>query len=96
MKLLLESASFIITISKLFYFFLTFIISLRTSDTSYLMEACAFFMAIRERNYFAYPSKDCRREHVIKKLRYYTRFIVASLLLKRLNAVHDLIKVSFS
>ncbi|CDS43152.1 conserved hypothetical protein [Echinococcus multilocularis] len=74
-------------IGQLYYHFY-----LRTSDTEYLMEASSFFTAIRERKYFAHISKENRSEQAVKKLRYYARFIIVCLLLKRVSAVRDLIK----
>nr|CDS28597.2 protein scai [Hymenolepis microstoma] len=65
---------------------------LRTSDTSYLMEAFSFFTAIHERKYFAHISKDDATDQAVKKLRYYARFIIVCLLLKRVATARELIK----
>lgn len=59
------------------------------------MEASSFFTAIRDRKYFAHISKENRPEQAVKKLRYYARFIIVCLLLKRVGTVRDLIKVEF-
>lgn len=37
----------------------------------------------------------CRSDLVVKKLRYYARFIVVCLLLKKMKLVRELVKVSF-
>lgn len=66
--------------------------SLRTSDCSHLIEACNFYAAIRSRGYFNLLSKDMRSSLVIKKLRYFARYIVVCLLLKRLKMVKELIR----
>lgn len=68
--------------------------SLRTSDTAYLLESSSFFTAIRERKYFAHMSKEDVPEQAVKKLRYYARFIIVCLLLKRLGIARELIKVA--
>ena len=66
--------------------------SLRTSDCGHLIEACNFYAAIRSRGYFNILGKDIRASLVIKKLRYYARYIVVCLLLKRMKLVHDLVR----
>lgn len=66
--------------------------SLRTSDCSHLIEACNFYAAIRSRGYFNILTKDVRSALVIKKLRYFARYIVVCLLLKRMKLVNDLIR----
>ncbi|KAK7799560.1 hypothetical protein U0070_016521, partial [Myodes glareolus] len=48
---------------------------LRTSETSYLNEAFSFYSAIRQRSYYSQVNKEDRPELVVKKLRYYARFI---------------------
>uniref|UniRef100_A0A5K3F380 Protein SCAI n=1 Tax=Mesocestoides corti TaxID=53468 RepID=A0A5K3F380_MESCO len=65
---------------------------LRTSDIYYLQESYSFFSAIRSREYFARPSKDNRSEQVVKKLRYYARYIIVCLLLKRVSVIRELLK----
>jgi len=54
---------------------------LRTSETNYLQESCIFYQAIHERNYFKETSENKSSALMIKKLRYYARFIVVCLLL---------------
>ncbi|KAF0038840.1 hypothetical protein F2P81_009324 [Scophthalmus maximus] len=49
---------------------------LRTSETSYLNEAFSFYSAIRQRSYYFQVNKEDRPELVVKKLRYYARYIV--------------------
>ncbi|KAJ2860359.1 hypothetical protein GGI22_002734, partial [Coemansia erecta] len=49
---------------------------LRTSETNYLQEAYVFYDAIRERNYFKGEQEVRNSALMIKKLRYYARFIV--------------------
>lgn len=66
--------------------------SLRTSETAYLHEAYAFYHAIRGRCYYTQASKEDKCELMVKKLRYYARFIVVCLLLKKIKIVRDLIK----
>nr|XP_033818027.1 protein SCAI isoform X2 [Geotrypetes seraphini] len=65
---------------------------LRTSETSYLNEALSFYSAIRQRSYYSQVSKEDRPELVVKKLRYYARFIVVCLLLNKMDLVKDLVK----
>nr|XP_048678641.1 protein SCAI isoform X5 [Caretta caretta] len=69
---------------------------LRTSETSYLNEAFSFYSAIRQRSYYSQVNKEDRPELVVKKLRYYARFIVVCLLLNKMDVVKDLVKVKFS
>lgn len=57
------------------------------------MEAFSFFTAIHERKYFAQISKEDATDQAVKKLRYYARFIIVCLLLKRLTTARELIKV---
>ncbi|KAF9800681.1 hypothetical protein SFRURICE_015335 [Spodoptera frugiperda] len=73
-------------IGQLYYHFY-----LRTSDTAYLSEAFSFYFAIRGRSYYTQASKEDKCELMVKKLRYYARFIVASLLLKKMKLVRDLL-----
>ncbi|XP_026542529.1 protein SCAI [Notechis scutatus] len=65
---------------------------LRTSETSYLNEAFSFYSAIRQRSYYSQVNKEDRPELVVKKLRYYARFIVVCLLLNKMVVVKDLVK----
>ncbi|XP_059059852.1 protein SCAI [Achroia grisella] len=74
-------------IGQLYYHFY-----LRTSNTGYLNEAYSFYYAIRGRCYYTKASKEDKCELMVKKLRYYARFIVVCLLLKKLKLVRDLIK----
>ncbi|KAJ1935299.1 hypothetical protein EC988_008527, partial [Linderina pennispora] len=73
---------------------------LRTSETNYLQEAFAFYDAIRERNYFKDERETKNSALMIKKLRYYARFIVVCLhmnytstMMQLLEEVRDLIDV---
>ncbi|XP_075990581.1 protein SCAI isoform X1 [Anticarsia gemmatalis] len=74
-------------IGQLYYHFY-----LRTSETAYLNEAFSFYFAIRGRSYYTKASKEDRCELMVKKLRYYARFIVVCLLLRKLKLVRELIK----
>ncbi|XP_021190858.2 protein SCAI isoform X1 [Helicoverpa armigera] len=74
-------------IGQLYYHFY-----LRTSDTVYLSEAFSFYYAIRGRSYYTQACKEDKCELMVKKLRYYARFIVAGLLLKKVKLVKDLLK----
>ncbi|KAI3361913.1 hypothetical protein L3Q82_012183, partial [Scortum barcoo] len=65
----------------------TTISSLRTSETSYLNEAFSFYSAIRQRSYYFQVNKEDRPELVVKKLRYYARYIVVCLLLNKMDLV---------
>ncbi|XP_066517917.1 protein SCAI [Hoplias malabaricus] len=65
---------------------------LRTSETSYLNEAFSFYSAIRQRSYYYQVNKEDRPELVVKKLRYYARFIVVCLLLNKMDLVKILVK----
>ena len=66
--------------------------SLRTSETNYLNEAYSFYAAIRGRAYYnnRLSRDESRPDLMVKKLRYYARFIVVCLLLKRMKLVRDL------
>ncbi|XP_054275634.1 protein SCAI-like isoform X1 [Macrosteles quadrilineatus] len=71
---------------------------LRTSETNYLNEAYSFYAAIRGRAYYSRASKEDRYDKrkqrsdlMVKKLRYYARFIVVCLLLKKMKLVRDLV-----
>lgn len=66
---------------------------LRTSETNYLNEAFAFYSAIRLRGYYSKASKEERAELMVKKMRYYARFIVVACLLKK-PVVRELVRVS--
>ncbi|KAI9034332.1 protein SCAI [Hyaloraphidium curvatum] len=70
-------------VAQLYYHFF-----LRTSETNYLHESFVFYEAIRDRQYFKDVMDSRNPALVIKKLRYYARYIVVCLLLNR----HSLIK----
>lgn len=70
--------------------------SLRTSETNYLNEAFSFYSAIRMRAYYSKASKEDRPDLMVKKLRYYARFIVVCLLLKKMKLVRDLVRVGIT
>ncbi|OAD53458.1 Protein SCAI [Eufriesea mexicana] len=65
---------------------------LRTSETSYLHEAYSFYVAIRGRAYYSRAAKEDRSDLMVKKLRYYARFIVVCLLLNRMKLVRELVQ----
>ncbi|XP_076359489.1 protein SCAI isoform X1 [Tachypleus tridentatus] len=70
---------------------------LRTSETNYLNEAFSFYAAIRGRGYYSKAVKEegslpHRSDLMVKKLRYYARFIVVCLLLKKMKLVRDLVR----
>ncbi|XP_049545809.1 protein SCAI isoform X1 [Anopheles darlingi] len=64
---------------------------LRTSETNYLNEAYSFYAAIRGRAYYSRAIKEDRPDLMVKKLRYYARFIVVCLLLKKMKLVRELV-----
>ncbi|XP_065352751.1 protein SCAI isoform X2 [Cloeon dipterum] len=64
---------------------------LRTSETNYLNEAYSFYAAIRGRAYYSRAAKEDRSDLMVKKLRYYARFIVVCLLLKKMKLVRELV-----
>ncbi|XP_077353348.1 protein SCAI isoform X1 [Festucalex cinctus] len=65
---------------------------LRTSETSYLNEAFSFYSAIRQRSYYYQVNREDRPELVVKKLRYYARYLVVCLLLNKMDLVKILVK----
>jgi hypothetical protein len=65
---------------------------MRTCETGYLHEAYSFYEAIRNRAYYANVLKEERADLVVKKLRYYARFIVVCLLLPKPDIIVTLIK----
>ncbi|KAJ2813972.1 hypothetical protein H4S07_000266 [Coemansia furcata] len=79
---------------------------LRTSETNYLQEAYMFYDAIRERNYFKGEQEVKNSALMIKKLRYYARFIVVCLqmnnapmmlqLLEEFKALIDIYSTTFN
>jgi hypothetical protein len=68
-----------------------YLFSLRTSETNYLNEAYSFYAAIRGRAYYSRACKEDRPDLMVKKLRYYARFIVVCLLLKKMKLVRELV-----
>nr|XP_039269653.1 protein SCAI-like [Styela clava] len=65
---------------------------LRTSEANYLNEAYHFYSAIRTRNYYknAHKEESCS-DLLLKKHRYYARFIVVCLLLDYKQDVYNLV-----
>lgn len=63
---------------------------LRTSETNYLLESFVFYDAIRERHYFKDVLEAKNSALMVKKLRFYARFIVVCLLLNRDDYVKKL------
>jgi hypothetical protein len=59
----------------------------RTSETNYLQESFVFYEAIRDRQYFREVMDSRNPALVIKKLRYYARYIVVCLLLNRYSLI---------
>lgn len=64
---------------------------LRTSETTYLEESFVFYEAIRLRDYFKDVFETKNPLLVVKKLRYYARYIVVCLLLNRRALVVELV-----
>ena len=64
---------------------------MRTSESNYLNEAYSFYDAIQKRAYYSKANKEEKPDIMVKKLRYYARFIVVCLLLKKNKQVNDLI-----
>ncbi|XKL60173.1 hypothetical protein PGB90_001189 [Kerria lacca] len=64
---------------------------LRTSDINNLWEAYSFYSAIRSRQYYSRASQEDRSELMVKKLRYYARFIVVCLLMRKMKVVDHLL-----
>ncbi|KAJ3088343.1 hypothetical protein HK102_008982 [Quaeritorhiza haematococci] len=65
---------------------------LRTSETNYLYESYVFYEAIRDRQYFKDVLDSKTPALMIKKLRYYARFIVVCLLLNRNDMIKKLME----
>ncbi|KAJ1554066.1 hypothetical protein HK405_006110, partial [Cladochytrium tenue] len=65
---------------------------LRTSETNYLYESYVFYEAIRDRQYFRDVIEAKNPGLMIKKLRYYARFIVVCLLLNRNDIIKKLME----
>ncbi|KAL9903018.1 protein SCAI isoform 2-T7 [Glossina fuscipes fuscipes] len=79
-------------IGQLYYhYYYSLLPSLRTSETNYLNEAYQFYAAIRGRAYYSRAIKEDRPDLMVKKLRYYARFIVVCLLLKKMKLVRELV-----
>jgi hypothetical protein len=74
-------------IGQLYYHFY-----IRTSDTNYLNEAFAFYSAIRTRAYYSKVNREDKPDLMVKKLRYYARFIVVCLLLKKTKVMKELVR----
>ncbi|KAI7897571.1 uncharacterized protein BX663DRAFT_565423 [Cokeromyces recurvatus] len=64
---------------------------LRTSETNYLHEAYVFYEAIHERQYFKDILEVRNAALMVKKMRYYARFIIVCLLLNRNENIRLLI-----
>mmetsp|Transcript_127969 Transcript_127969/g.190641 ORF Transcript_127969/g.190641 Transcript_127969/m.190641 type:complete len:565 (+) Transcript_127969:22-1716(+) len=64
---------------------------LRTSEPNYLHESCVFYEAIRTRGYFKDVLDAKNAVPMVKKLRYYARFIVVCLLLNKRKLVESLV-----
>ncbi|XP_050361163.1 protein SCAI [Nymphalis io] len=73
-------------IGQLYYHFY-----LRTSEIAYLVEAFSFYLAIRGRQYYNLASKEAKSELMVKKLRYYARFIVVAILLRQSEIINELV-----
>nr|XP_032527970.1 protein SCAI isoform X1 [Danaus plexippus plexippus] len=73
-------------IGQLYYHFY-----LRTSETAYLVEAYSFYSAIRGRRYYTLAIKENKCELMVKKLRFYARFIVVAILLQLPNIIEELV-----
>lgn len=65
---------------------------LRTSESNYLFESYSFYQAIQTRNYYSKANREEKADLMVKKLRFYARFIVVCLLLKKNRQIRDLIK----
>ena len=65
---------------------------LRTSETNYLLESFVFYDAIRDRSYFRDVLEAKSAALMVKKLRFYARFIVVCLLLNRDDYVKKLME----
>ena len=74
-------------IGQLYYHFY-----IRTSETNYLNEAFAFYSAMRARAYYSKVNREEKPDLMVKKLRYYARFIVVCLLLKKTKIMRELVR----
>ena len=68
---------------------------IRTSDVSYLQESFNFYNALRLRNYFKDVEGEPTSYRMLKKLRFYTRYLVVNLLLGRMQLVLEVMKEFF-
>ncbi|XP_063723822.1 protein SCAI-like isoform X2 [Symsagittifera roscoffensis] len=68
---------------------------IRTSDVSYLQESFNFYNALRLRNYFKDVEGEPTSYRMLKKLRFYTRYLVVILLLGRMQLVLEVMKEFF-
>ncbi|CAF3324449.1 unnamed protein product [Rotaria socialis] len=73
-------------IGQLYYHFY-----IRTSEINYLNEAFSFYSAIRTRAYYSKVNREEKPDLMVKKLRYYARFIVVCLLLKKTKIMRELV-----
>lgn len=55
-------------------------------------EAFAFYSAIRARAYYSKVNREEKPDLMVKKLRYYARFIVVCLLLKKTKIMRELVR----
>ena len=55
-------------------------------------EAFAFYSAIRTRAYYSKVNREDKPDLMVKKLRYYARFIVVCLLLKKTKIMRELVR----
>ncbi|KAJ1981804.1 hypothetical protein H4R35_000570 [Dimargaris xerosporica] len=67
---------------------------MRTSETNYLLESYIFYYAIRERGYFRDITDVKNPALVVKKIRFYARFIVACMLLNDYDLAWKLLEES--
>lgn len=93
-----------------FFFTLHVPYSLKTSKVTYLDEAFQFYSAIKNRGYYKMADKYASdnylfrcmldsfacysKEKMVKKLRFYSRFIVVCLLLDKKSKIQESIQVS--
>uniref|UniRef100_A0A8D3C0I7 Suppressor of cancer cell invasion n=1 Tax=Scophthalmus maximus TaxID=52904 RepID=A0A8D3C0I7_SCOMX len=67
-------------------------VKLYFNHTHHCLTAFSFYSAIRQRSYYFQVNKEDRPELVVKKLRYYARYIVVCLLLNKMDLVKVLVK----
>ena len=68
---------------------------IRTSDVSYLHESFNFYNALRIRNYFKNAEGEPTSYRMLKKLRFYTRYLIVILLLGKFQLVLEVMKEFF-